>query len=476
MPYHGAIGRKNLPGRRGPGPAASGPARHGESMHLARNIAFAGAVFVTLAAAPRVGWAQFAQYTQPGTVDRGGPEATRDQFEAALEESRWRLGAVRLQPWIGVRNLRWSANPLGATEGSESEEGDLSASLGAGVRAYLPTGHSVFWTAHVLPEYVWWADQEDRNRVNGRFGAGGFAFFNRVRLELSGRRQEDLEVVSAELPQEVNNRRDTYTFAAETRLGFSTSVFGQITETRRRHLLEEGERVAGAPLQALDRNEQTLRAGVRYSPRERWTLGAGMEWTESESTGADRDLSSTGSAPFLEVLYSGPKFWSSASVELRTVEPEPGSALRETETETYSVQLGLEGNRLSPAIYARRSLNLSVDEDFSHFTHDVVGASLGVPLGRRTAIRAFGEIGENEFTGASPVDPDLVDRQDDVTSFGGELTFDVGRGLSLSVGGYRTTFDSNVPGEDRTLEVFRTGIDLRLGGWGWGDAGGGGWV
>lgn len=441
-----------------------------------------------LAALPQAAWGQFAQYTQPGTVDRGGPEATRDQFEAALEESRWRLGPVRIQPWIGVRDLSWSANPLGASEGSESEEGDLSASLGAGLRAYLPTGHSLFWTAHALPEYVWWADQEGRDRVNGRFGAGAFAFFNRVRLELSGRRQEDLGVVSAELPQEVNHRSDTYTFAVETRLGFSTSVFGQLTETRRRHLLEEGERIAGAPLQALDRDEQALRAGVRYSPRERWTVGAGMEWTESESVSDARDLSSTGTAPFLEVLYSGPKFWSSASLELRTVEPEPGSTLRETETETYSVQVGVDGNRLSPTVYARRSLNLSVDEAFSHFSHEVVGASLGVPLGRRMSLRAFGETGESEFTAGAPaapgpmdpvdpVDPgDPVERLDEVTSFGGELTFNVFRGLSLSLGGYRTTFDSNVPGEDRTVEVFTTSIDLRIGGWSWGEGGGGGWV
>lgn len=435
-----------------------------------------------LAAVPQAAWGQFAQYTQPGTVERGGPEATRDQFETALEESRWRLGPVRLQPWIGVRDLSWSANPLGASEGSESEEGDLSASLGAGLRAYLPTGHSLFWTAHALPEYVWWADQEGRDRVNGRFGAGAFAFFNRVKLELSGRRQEDLGVVSAELPQEVNHRRDTYTFALETRLGFSTSVFGQLTETRQRHLLEEGERTAGAPLQALDRDEQALRAGVRYSPRERWTLGAGMEWTETESVSDARDLSSTGTAPFLEVLYSGPKFWSSASLELRTVEPEPGSTLRETETETYSVQVGVDGNRLSPTVYARGTLNLSVDEAFSHFSHEVVGASLGVPLGRRMSLRVFGETGESEFTAGAPPGPDLgdpgdpVDRLDDVTSFGGEVTFNVFRGLSLSLGGYRTTFDSNVPGEDRTVEVFTTGVDLRIGGWSWGEGGGGGWV
>lgn len=447
-------------------------------MHRVRHVA--RAFLVLLAVAPPTAWGQFAQYTQPGTVDRGGPEVTRDQLEGALEDSRWRLGPIRLDPWIGVRNLSWSANPLGSSEGAADEKGDLSVSAGAGLRAYLPTGHSLFWTAHALPEYVWWVDQEDRDRVDGRFGAGVFGFFNRVRVELSGRRQEELGVVSAELPQEVNHRRDTFNFAVETRLGFSSSVFAQVTQNRFRHLLEEGERATGAPLQGLDRDDQRIRAGLRYAPRERWSFGAGMEWSESDSAGGVRDLSSTGTAPFLEVLYRGPKFWSSASLELRTVEPRAGSALRETETETYSVQLGIDGNRLSPSVYARRSLALSVDEDFSHFTQDAYGASVGIPLGRRTQLRAFGELGESEFTAAAPLEagPDgegVVDRMDDITSFGGEITFDVGRGLSLSLGGYRTTFDSNVPGQDRTLEVFRTGVNFRLGGWSWGDAGGG-WV
>lgn len=439
-----------------------------------KNVTLAGAcLLLTAAVAPGPVWGQFAQYTQPGTVSRGGPDVTREGFERALEEAPWHAGPIRVDPWIGLRNVSWSANPLAAAEGTDGEEGDLSISAGAGLRAHLPTGHSLFWTAHALPEYLWWADQDERNRLNGRYGAGVFGFFNRLTLELSGRRQEQLGVVSAELPQEVNNRGDVFRLAGEVRLGFATSLFADLSETRIRNVLEEEEaRITGGQLQALDRDERRLRGGLRYRPRERWTLGLGMEWTETESVGTDRDLSSSGTAPVAELLYDGPKFWASAGVELRSLEAEEGSEFRDTDTETYSVQLGVDGNRLSPAVYTRRTLSLAVSEEFSHFTTEVVGASVGLQLGHRTQVRAFGELGESDF--AARDDVAAPDRVDDVTSYGAELTFRVGRGLAARLGGYRTDFDSNVPGEDRVLEVFTTGLTFSLGGVGVGS--GSGWL
>lgn len=438
-------------------------------------ITLTGAFLFSMAAgavAPLPVWGQFAQYTQPGTVSRGGPEVTREEFEEALEEAPWHVGAVRVDPWIGVRDLSWAANPLGAPEGAEPEDGDLTIAAGAGLRAHLPTGHSVFWTAHALPEYQWWADQEDRNRVNGNYGAGVFGFLNRMTVEASARRREDLGVVSAELPQEVNSRQDVFRLANEIRLGFALSVFGELAETRTRNVLEAAEKEAVGELQVLDRDERRVRGGLRYRPRERWTLGLGAEWTETESVGPDRDLSNSGTAPVVELLYDGPKFWASGGVEFRSLEAEPGSEFQDTDTETYSLQVGVDGNRLSPVIYARRSLALAFSEEFSHFTSDAFGASLTFELGHRTGLSAFAEVGENEFVLREGVA--AIARVDDVTSYGAELSFQLGRGLSAQLGGYRTEFDSNLPGEDRTLEVLRTSIAFGLGGLGRGS--GGGWL
>lgn len=430
------------------------------SIGTVNTIAFCTACFLCAAAvAPRPARGQFAQYTQPGTVSRGGPSVTRAGFETALAEAPWHLGPVRVDPWIGLRNVSWSANPLGASE-EGSPKSDLLASGGAGVRAHLPTGHNLFWTVHALPEYSWWAREHDRNRLNGRYGAGLFGFFNRVTLEMSARRQEQLGVVSAEQPQEVNSRRDIFTLATETRLGFATSVFAEATETRIRNVLNRAELAAAGGLRGLDRNEGRLRGGLRYRPRERWTLGAGVEWTESDSTDTARDLSSRGTAPLVEVVYSGPKFWTSANAELRSLRARPGSEFKNTDTETYSVQLGVDGNRLSPAVYARRSLSLSVSENYSHYTTDTFGASVAMTLGYRTQLRAFGELGTADF---AALDPAVPARMDDITSYGIDLNVRLSRRLNAHLGGYHTRFDSNLPGEDRVLDVLQTGVSLGFG-------------
>lgn len=437
-----------------------------------------GAVFVLIALAPAPVRGQFAQYTQPGTVARGGTEVTREGMEQALSEARWNLGAIRIDPWIGLRNVSWTENPSGrpdaASGAAANTEGDLSASGGAGLRAYLPTGHSVFWAAHVLPEYTWWRDQSERSRLNGRYGLGMFAFFNRLTLQLTGRRQEQQSVVSAEVPAEVNNRRDELALAAETRLGFATSFFAEASTTRTRNSLEDEDALIGTSLRSLDRDENSVRTGLRYRPRERFTLGVGYEWTETDSEdpaeGAGRqarNLSNTGTAPVVELRYTGPKFWASGSAAFRSIEAEGASEFRDTDTETYALGLGLTGNRLSPAVYARKTLSLALSEEYSHFTNESVGASLELGLGRRVRLRAYGEVGEAEFL---PRLDETPVRMDDLTAYGAELTIGLGRGLSAHVGGSRTEFDSNLPGEDRTLDVVRAGITLGLGG------GGTGWV
>lgn len=468
MPYHPAIGRTKTRAwslverpRSIHGPTAQGV---GTSMPRSKVILFGALLFTTaaIAIAPLPVRGQFAQYTQPGTVNRGGPEVTREGFEQALEEAPWHLGAVRVDPWIGVRNASWTANPLGASEGTEAEEADFTVSGGAGLRAHLPTGHSVFWTAHVLPEYQWWAEQDQRARLNGRYGVGVFGFLNRMTLEASARRVEQLGVLTAEAPQEINSRQDVFRVANETLLGFATSVFAEVSESRTRAALEAEEAQAAPGFRALDRDERRIRTGLRYRPRDRWTLGLGVEWTEAESVGPGRDLSNSGTAPLVEVLYDGPSFWASGAAEFRSLEAESESGFRDTDTETYSVQVGVDGNRVSPAIYARRNLSLALSEQFSHFTSETFGATVGLQLGYRTDLLAFGELGQNEFVvreGAAP-----LDRVDDLTSYGAEISFRIGRGFAARLGGYRTEFDSNVPGEDRTLEVLQAGLTLSLGG------------
>jgi hypothetical protein len=411
---------------------------------------------------------QFSQYTQPGSLGSGAGEAVdREQMDQAIEDARWQAGPLRLEPWIGLRDLAWNDNPGGSTEGDEGD-GDVSAAVGAGLRGYLPTGRDVVWAVHALPEYLWYADDDARRRVNGRYGAGVFGFFNRLTLEATARRTEKLAILSVELPEQGNTREDVFAVAGDLELGFSTWVFVEAARNEVRNLLNREERATGSPLDRLDRDEDRLRAGVRYRPRERWSVAAGVEWTETAVLSEERDLSSSGEAPAFEIEYQGPQLTASAAVELRTLQPEGDSIFPETDETTAALHLGLEGNRLSPALYAQRTLSLALSEGYSHFATDLVGAGATLELGYRTDLRLFVETGRSEFTALSA---EVPAREDDLIAFGGELGFTLGRSLRLRLGGHRSEFDSNLPEEDRSVTVLSTGVSLGFGR----DEGGGGW-
>lgn len=426
-------------------------------MRLARTAALAAAL-ATLASTSARG--QFEQYTQPGSGAAGAVAVSKEEMDQALAEARWHAGAVRLAPWIGLRDVAWNDNPGATAEGADAED-DVSVTAGAGLRAYLPTGPDVYWTAHALPEYVWYADQSERRRLNGRYGAGVFGFFNRLTLEATGQRIEALEVLTAEVPEQANSRQDRVALGAEVELGFSTSVFVQADTARIRNLLNEEERESGPQLQLLDRDQDRLRAGLRYRPRERWSMALGMEWTETELLSEARDLSSSGEAPLVQLDYRGPKLFASADAQLRSLEPEGDSVFPETDATTYGLRVGVEGNRLSPVLYARQSLALAISAGYSHFETQVVGVSTSLSLGHRTGLRVFAETGRSDFTTLSP---EVPAREDDLTSFGGDVSFAAGRFLSFRLGGYRSEFDSNLPGQDRSLSVLSTGVSLGLSG------------
>jgi hypothetical protein len=425
-------------------------------MRLASPAAFMAALIVLV---PTGAQGQFSQYTQPGTSSVGDAGVSQEQLDQAIDQAPWQLGPIRVQPWIGLRDLAWNANPTGASE-AEDPEGDLSATAGAGLRAYLPTGPAVVWSAHALPAYVWFADDDSRRRLNGRYGAGLFGFFNRLTLQATATRTEALQILSVEAPEQANGRRDEVAVAGEVELGFSTSVFAGASTARTENLLNEEERETGPPLDLLNRDEERLRAGVRYRPRERWSFAVGMAWTETDILSEERDLSSTGEAPTVEVIYTGPKFFLSTQAAFHSLEPEGDSAFPETEATTYAAELGVEGNRMTPSLYGRRTLSLAISEGYSHLETEVVGLRTDLRLGHRTAVGLFAETGWSDFTA---IDPAVPPREDDLLSFGGELGFDLGRSFNVRVGGYRTEFNSNLPGEDRTVTVFSTGLNLALG-------------
>ena len=155
---------------------------------------------------------------------------------------------------------------------------DVTATAGAGFRAYLRNGPKATWTAQVLPEYVWWqppdrAAAAQRPLLSGLLrllqpphpgGAGG------PRAAAADRHPRGAG--AGELP--ARRRRGPRRAAALRRL--------LALRRRLRQPAEQpggGRRRSGTPrsLRLLDRDERVERAGAALAPRPaagRWRWGA----------------------------------------------------------------------------------------------------------------------------------------------------------------------------------------------------------
>lgn len=425
---------------------------------------FATAVASTLLASAVLAgpaWGQFEQYTEPGTLSTASSGVDRTALEEAVEAARWHLGPVRLDPWLGLRDLAWVDNPAGVTSdtGGETVDSDLTASVGAGLRAYLPTGPKVTLVAHALPEYVWWRELDQREWLAGRYGVGAFGFFNRLEVELTARRSEQQQIATAELPDRINVHEDRVAAAAELLLSPAFVLFAEGSSTELEHLVEEDERDFAGPFGRLDRDETTVRAGVRFAPRSTWSIGLGLEQTDTEYLEGP-GLSSTGEAVLTELAYRRGKVEVLLDVAYRQIEDDGGERLVDFEDPTGSFSVGLDGNRLDLGVYARRSLTLSITEGYAYFVGDLVGVVGTVELGHRTSLSLYGEAGTNDYV---PRTADLPGREQDYEALGGELSIELHRSMRLVAGATRSSFGSLDGGDDREITTLRIGLTFGTG-------------
>jgi len=418
--------------------------------------AFAWLLAVSAALLPVAARAQFAQYTAPGQLAE--PPPNRKQIlEDSLKEARWRLGPIRLQPSLGLRDMGYEDSSFGTEGGSES---DFTASLGAGLTAYLPTGPKLTWEAHAVPEYVWWARQSDRGRTNGRYGVGVYGYFNRLNVVITAAREDIQGIASPEYERRATTRQERLEVETELRLGVF-ELFGAIRELSQSHLIDDLDDPRGRALRGLDREERVSRGGVRYRPRGWLAIGVGAERSEVDFTAtavaAATDRSNSGTSPFLEVELDGNRLRALAEVTLRSLEPAAGSRFAPYEDETGRLLVALfPDGRLSPQLYAGRGLVYSVLADYSYFTDERLGVGLAFKSGDRFSVSTFFESGRLSY---EPVGTSVPDRQDDFTNLGGHLEWALGR-LALHIGVTRIEYDSNLPDFDRTVTSVVTGLRL----------------
>ncbi len=400
--------------------------------------------------------AQFRQFSPPGDFEERR-ESIQAVLERAIKGSRWKLGRTYLDPWLSLRDVAVVDNVRSQSAGPKVT--DLTATAGAGLRLYRPIGQELTFAAHALPEYVWWRDLDQRRRWNGRYGAGLFGNLGRTGLEISVRRIEDSEYFSREVEERVNSRYDNGFLSLEVELGGGVSLFGSGSVSRFRYLPQGEEALEDIDL--LDRDEQLYRIGIRFTFTDSLTAGVGVERSQVEFAKALADRSNSGDSPVLEIAYDGTRFDLRADLVYRDLEPEPESSFVPFQGLTGQAQLALRrAARAEVQLFADRDLVYTVDPGFVYFEDQGAGIAVRTSLGARASVRLFGERGRNDYLEALT---GRTARSEDYEAFGADLRVRLGR-ATLILSGSETSYESALPGADRTVRVVRGGLTFGRGG------------
>ncbi|HVS02616.1 MAG TPA: hypothetical protein VMT16_07600 [Thermoanaerobaculia bacterium] len=405
--------------------------------------------------------AQFDQFAQPGGATFGSEPrqiGSQDRFDEALRNSRWRLGKLYVDPWIGFRDIGYVGR-VDLADGGQLDSG-LTATAGAGIDTYLPLGQNVTWASHASPLYVWFQEEEDRNRLNLDASTGLYGRLGRVGLELDARRSERLRMFSQEVPQQVNMRRDQGQLRLSIPVVGGFTLFGNAS-TSRIESLEDPELLA-VPFQALDRDELVFDAGIGYRFRRGILVQLGVGHSEVELAEGSLPLDNEGNALILRLSHGTEWIGFDADLAYRELDPR-GAQSQFLPFRGVAGRTGLQwklSRWAAPEVYFRRNLVYSLAEQAAYFVDTRYGLGIRSRPVERLQLRAFVENGSNDYhaSRASAASP----REDDVFTYGGTVATRIGW-LNAGVTAYRSDFDSNVPGFDRDVTVVQSHVSLSVG-------------
>lgn len=415
-----------------------------------------------LLAGSALGWparAQFTQFTPPGGLATVTVQNER-AIEEAMANARWRLGAVRIDPWISVSDLAYVREDVLSATGEQIEQGepDLTVTGSLGLRAFLRTGKRLYWAAHAIPEYVWWKDRKDERGWRGRYGFGAFFYSDRFTLEAKAARDEVQGIASEETDLRTDFATDRLALNVETRIAGAFSLAFSAQRSTPSYDRPSG---FGPDFSGLGRREDALRATLRYRFPSRFTLGIGAEWTETRFDQGGSPLSNDGTAQILEASYDGPRFYVSAVYAERQLDPAGDSSFAGFDSSTGSVVVSLSPRgRLSPYVYWSRNLVYSIARGYQYSTADRYGVATDLKVGRRLQWRFFVEGGKLDFETSSS---GAADRRDDFRGYGVDLAFQAFRRGSIAIGYVRTRYDSNLDAFDRELSSIQSRLNIGFG-------------
>jgi hypothetical protein len=285
----------------------------------------------------------------------------------------------------------------------------------------------------------------------GRYSAGAHAFFNRLTFGVTGRRHEVEQIVTPEFAQPVTSLREGLDAELGLRLGarFSIALTGDLSELSNRSESAGDPRVPD--FSRLDREQRTGTASLVWTLPNGIELGAGWQVTRSDFDQDARALSVEGEGPRVSLYGDGNKVDFRIELFQSSLEPKGLSVFPERDVEGGRFETRFDtGSRIGLDFYGQRNQLFTLDEGYSDFTHQRFGVRLRIPVGERSAVNLFAQVGEDDYEALSS---EVPARADDERSWGVNVQVPMPRAfpeaLRLSLGYRQTELDSNLPGFDR---------------------------
>lgn len=420
-----------------------------------RGTGTAVVVLAALLAGPAA--AQIMTETPPQA--RTLPEA--EQIERELSTARFRLGPLRLAPFLRLDDIGWTNNAFVTSEG---EVDDVTASLSLGARLYLPMGRKVVVRGLVAPTYDWYEEATSLRGWGGTYSGEVLGLLNRLTVGGGGERTRRISATSSEIGRDVQNETTRGFAKAEVKVLDRFSVYAGAERATTR-LEDESFATPGlSPVSVLDRTETAYRAGVRYSHSSALSVGAMVERVEArferEEVVRDNDVR----AALLVVRYDRGRFYVEGTAGIREGGPVVANDLYpDFRAGTYGyfasffvtekLELRLLGSR-------RPAAALFLDNPYYFETRN--GARLRFSLGRRLAVHAQADVGSNRYV--NPVieteTETIVVRRDATRQWGGGLDFRVSRAVSVGLTVTKSDFDSNIGFYDREVVRVTGGLSI----------------
>ncbi len=404
---------------------------------------------VTTAPAAR---GQFTQYAVPGSLATG-EKSTKERLEEAMEQARWHLGPLRLEPWVGLGQLSYYDDLEPWSSGKQS---DYTLSAGAGLSAFLPLGYRGLVAAYALPEYKWWRQYTNRNRLNGRYGIGMFADFGRVTVDLRGFRSSEPWFVGYVDEVPIDVQREGADLGVEMRVLGRLAVFGTASKTSWRYDDDDLRDTSLPRLRTLDRDERREGVGLRYRFQERLTISLGYERSQNDFLFSEFDRSNSGSAPSLALDYRGGRLSVNLKVAEYQLDPRAGSLFTPFSGRTGQGRVRWDfGSRSGLTLYASRGLSFAFG-GVEYYEVETLGGALQFPLGWRASASAFGERSTNAFSvGIRP--------REDLSSLGVSAAFQVWQRARVNARWERVTYDETALRPKVTFNRWTAGLDMGFG-------------